>query len=103
MADEMSFLSRIGPWVASVVFGVGAGIGGAKSVISGHEKRITAVEDWCRTEGMTKELHCAKLQKAQSDNALSTERIINAANEKLAEKILTEIKGVHERIDRLIQ
>ena len=103
MADEISLIGKIGPWLASLVFGAGAGIGGAKVVIAGHEKRISALEKWTHDEGLTKEFHCVKCAKAQAEAALATERVVNAAMDRMftemhemRDKILARIDSYHD-------
>ena len=101
MSDEITFWNRFLPWIGSVVFGAGAGIGGAKITLASHGRRIQDLENWTKNDGLTEKIHGFQCSKAQSDNALATERIINQACEKMSEKILDEVRSLHSRIDHL--
>lgn len=97
MADDVSIFQKVLPWVASVVFGVGSGVGAAKVTMKNHQTRIAAAEKWIHDEGITKELHCIKCAKASAEATLATERIVNAAVENMSEKILTEMRRLHNQ------
>ena len=88
-------LSKLLPWLFSIVFGAGAGWGASKAVNTNQSIRLGKIENWQEEKGMTKEFHCVKCSAAQKDNLLETERIVNTAVEKLGDRILDRIDKFH--------
>ena len=82
MSDEVTFFQKVGPWILSVIFGIGSGVGAGRLVLRDHENRIKTVENSNHSEVLMKETHKTMCDLAQAQTEI---RFINLMDEKFNE------------------